>query len=227
MSKNKSNKKQSKKAIMLLATLKATPAISNTYTLCELLAEKFKKHGIVSDIVRLADYHIEPGIETHVTKKDDWPKILKKVLAADIIIFATPIWWGTHSSLLQRVIERMDALNDELLETGISPFAGKVGGSVITGAEDGAQHVIAQICNFMIWNGLSIAPASSLSYLGSPGDKKEKVAKSFRQPPYSSMSETMARNMNHLVETLKTHPYPIKKGGIDQNIRSGTVGMKK
>jgi len=39
--------------------------------------------------------------------------------------------------------------------------------------------------------------------------------------------ENLRDNMNHLVETLKAHPYPVKKGGIDQNIRSDTVGMKK
>lgn len=41
------------------------------------------------------------------------------------------------------------------------------------------------------------------------------------------MAETMARNINHMVEILKLCPYPQKKGGINENIRSGTVGMKK
>jgi multimeric flavodoxin WrbA len=111
-------KKYEFKAIMLLGTLKATPALSNTDTLCEVFAEQFKNEHISSEVSRLADYLIEPGIETRATKKDDWSKLLKRVLAADIIIFATPIWWGIQSSLLQRVIERMEALNDEPLETG-------------------------------------------------------------------------------------------------------------
>lgn len=122
-----------KKAVILLATLKATPALSNTKTLCDLLVEKLDAYNIESEIVRLADYHIEPGIETHATKGDDWPGLLKIILDADILIFATPIWWNSHSSLMQRVIERMDAVNDTLLETGISPFSNKVGGIVITG----------------------------------------------------------------------------------------------
>jgi len=209
-----------------LGTLKATPALSNTLTLCELLAEELEAHDIEPEVVRLANYKIEPGIETRATKKDDWPRLLKVVLEADVIIFATPIWWGIHSSLLQRVIERMDALNDELLETGVSPFSNKVGGIVITGAEDGAQHIIAQLCNFMIWNGLSIPPAASLSFLGDPGRKKKDIEKTFRKEPYLSMAKTMARNINHLVEILKLHPYPYKKGGISSNIRRGTVGMK-
>ena len=67
-------KTQKKKAVMLLATLKATPALSNTYTLCQLLANKFEKYNIESEIIRLVDYKIEPGIETHATTADDWPK---------------------------------------------------------------------------------------------------------------------------------------------------------
>ncbi len=214
------------KAVVLLGTLKANPTLSNTDVLCELLAEQLKKYKISSEIIRLADYQIDPGIETHVKKKDDWPALLRKVLGSEIVIFATPIWWGAHSSLLQRVIERMDALNDELLETGISPFSNKAGGVVITGAEDGAQQVIAGLLNFMIWNGLTIPPASTLAYLGSPGDSKAAVAKSFRKEPTISMAEMMARNLNHAVNMLRAMPYPEKKGGISQDIRSGTVGMK-
>ena len=33
-----------------------------------------------------------------------------KVLASDILIIATPIWWSNQSSLIQRVIERLDEL---------------------------------------------------------------------------------------------------------------------
>jgi hypothetical protein len=37
---------------------------------------------------------------------DEWPEIADKLRKADIVIFATPIWWGQRSSLIQRVIER-------------------------------------------------------------------------------------------------------------------------
>jgi hypothetical protein len=33
--------------------------------------------------------------------------IFEKILASDIIIFATPVWWGNQSSLIQKVIERI------------------------------------------------------------------------------------------------------------------------
>jgi len=213
-------------AVMLVATLKAKPTESNTEVLCEVLADELAVYGITADIIRLADYRLEPGIETQVKSNDHWPKLLKRVLAADIIIFATPIWWGNMSSILQRVIERMDALNDELLETGVSPFANKVGGMVITGAEDGAQHVIGNLCNFMIWNGLTIPPAASLSYLGTPGETKEVVKRTFMRKPVKGMAQITAQNLAHAVEMITVLPYPEKKANRSQNIRPDTVGTK-
>ena len=154
------------KAVFLLGTLKKRQVLSHTQALCEVVAEILEKQeGVRSEIIRLRDYDIQPGTKTEIDD-DDWPKILKKMLAADIIVFATPIWWGIQSSLLQRIIERLDELNDELLETGKSEFANKVAGIVITGAEDGAEHIIGNILNFMSWNGFTIPPAPSVSWLG-------------------------------------------------------------
>lgn len=215
------------KAIFLLGTLKRTPEFSHTDALCDLLAENLLKHNASSEIIRLADYEIKPGVETDMGG-DDWPSILKKVLAADIVILATPIWWGIQSSLIQRVIERMDALNDELLETGKSELANKVGGIVITGAEDGAEHIIGNLCNFMVWNGLTMPPACSLSWLGDASkDTKDSLLKKFRQQKSTSgMARTMARNLTFFARLLKNNPVPQEEGGISQNIAPGTVGMR-
>ena len=216
------------KAVFLLGTLKHSPTRSNTDTLSEYLTEHLKDHGVENDIIRLVDYHIEPGIETHVGTPDDWPDILKRVLQSDIVIFATPIWWGGHSSLVQRVIERLDALNDELLATGRSDFENKIGGIVITGAEDGVQHVIGNVTNFMSWNGLTVPPACSLSWLGDASDDtKESLTKKFDQGATKDMAETMARNLVFFARLLKDNPIPTKGRGIADKVAPGTVGMKE
>ena len=64
----------------------------------------------------MADYNIKPGVYTHVDS-DDWSEIFEKILGADMILFATPVWWGVQSSPIQRVIERLDELNEDLLFT--------------------------------------------------------------------------------------------------------------
>lgn len=215
------------KAVFLLGTLKPSPKFSHTDVLCQFLTEYFKEHKTKSEIIRLADYRIVPGVETHMGK-DDWPGILKKILQADIIIFATPIWWGIQSSLLQRVIERLDALNDELLETGKSELANKVGGIVVTGAEDGAQHTIGNLCNFMVWNGLTMPPACSLSWLGdaSKDSKKTLLEKFHKNVSTNSMAKTMARNLTFFARLLRENHVPQEGDGVSQNIAPGTVGLR-
>jgi multimeric flavodoxin WrbA len=216
------------KAVVLLSTLKPTPEFSHTDALSNLLAENLKEYQVQTEIIRLVDFNIKPGVESDMGEGDDWPGILYKILTADIVIFATPIWWGAESSVMHRVIERMDALNDELLETGKSELANKVGGIVITGAEDGAEHIIGNLCNFMIWNGLTIPPASSLSWLGDASkDTKESLLEKFRnQKSTSHMARTMARNLVFFAQLLKSNPIPVDTGSISQDIAPGTAEMK-
>ena len=78
------------------------------------MAKQFSTYYTNYEIVRLADYNIKPGTHTNVDS-DNWPAILEKILDSDIIIFATPIWWGIQSSLIQRVIERLDEFHDEIM----------------------------------------------------------------------------------------------------------------
>ena len=200
---------QSLKAIFLVGTLKKKQVLSHTLTLCEVVAEILKsQENVESEIIRLRDYNIQPGTRTEIDN-DDWPKILDRMRASDIIIFATPIWWGIQSSLIQRIIERLDELNDELLETGKSDFANKVGGIVITGSEDGAEHIIGNILNFMSWNGFSIPPAPSVTFLGDASeDTKESLKKKFKRRGVYNAASTFARNEAYLARLLKANPYP-------------------
>ena len=227
MNKQPSQNGEQLKAVMLVASLKKSPEVSNTEAMCSVLADHLKKEGgVKSEIIRLVDYNILPGLSRNMGPGDEWPKIIPKLLKADIIIFATPIWWGIQSSLMQRVIERLDTENDTLLKTGISPFASKVGGIVVTGAEDGAQHIIGNLLNFMSWNGLTIPPAPSLSWLGDPGaTTREEIKQRFDSGYTKTMAETMARNLVHIVQLLKKNPYKDKKE-IRKDISASAVGIK-
>ena len=69
-------------------------------------------------------------------------------MAADIVIFATPVWWGIQSSFIQRVIERLDEVHDEIMDTGKSKLTNKVTGIIVTGDSDGAEHIISNLANF-------------------------------------------------------------------------------
>lgn len=152
------------KALILLATLKKKE-ISNTETLCEFFAEKLAAEGVEIETVKLVEHNILPGTYSDMGDGDDWPAILKRILAADILIFATPIWWNNISSLMQRVIERLDELHDQIMDGKPSGLEGKKAGIIITGDSDGAQTVIAGLANYFNAIGLSLPPFATLSVL--------------------------------------------------------------
>lgn len=186
------------KAIILLGTLKKE-GLSNTEVLSEFLAGYFKKQGIGCTIIKLVEHNILAGTYSDMGEGDDWPGILKQILAADIIVFATPIWWNNQSSEIQRVIERLDELHDEILEGKKSKLEGKVGGIVITGDSDGAQHIIANISNFYNAIGIVLPPYASLSVLWekqAKGEKptREELLKKYEKD-YASTAEKMVKQM--------------------------------
>lgn len=151
-------------AVILLGTLKKTEQ-SNTEILSEFFVERLSKRSVACEIVRLVDHKILPGTYSDMGEGDEWPGILEKILASDIVIFATPIWWSGQSSEIQRVIERLDELHDEIMEGRPSRLEGKAGGVIITGDSDGAQHIIANLANFFNAIGLELPPFASLSVL--------------------------------------------------------------
>lgn len=152
------------KCTILLGTLK-TSGLSNTATLCEFVAGRMAKAGIECETIKLADHHIPPGTYSAMGDGDEWPAILDRIMAADLLIFATPIWWSNQSSLLQRAIERLDELHDYVMEGKPSGLEGKTGGIVITGDSDGAQQIIGNLCNFVNGIGVCIPPYATLSVL--------------------------------------------------------------
>ncbi len=59
-------------------------------------------------------HDVRPGVRLDMGDGDAWPGIRAQLKDADILVLATPTWMGQHSSIAQRVLERLDA---ELSET--------------------------------------------------------------------------------------------------------------
>lgn len=189
------------KATILLGTLKKT-GLSNTGTLCEFLVQRMERQGIDAEIVRLVDHQLLPGTCSDMGEGDEWPPILEKILASDAVVFATPIWWDNHSSLLQRVIERLDELHDEILAGKTSRLDGRVGAIVITGDSDGAQHVIGNLSNFFNAVGLLLPPYATLSVLW---ERQAKDKKPTREELMKKYEEEYAEPADKLVQQLRGH----------------------
>jgi len=152
------------KAIILLSTLKNTEQ-SNTETLVEFVGGHLAEKDINFEIIKLLDHQIRPGTCTHMETEDDWPIIYEKILQAEILIFATPIWWNNHSSELQRCMERLIDVYDIIGEGGKSPLDGKLGGIIITGDADGVEHVTGNLANFFLSMGITMPPYTAVGVL--------------------------------------------------------------
>ncbi len=198
--------------LVLNASLKHKPHISNTEELTRLVLDNMKGHKVKTEIIRLADKKIPVGLGFKEGKNDDWPGIVKKLKAADIVIFATPIWWGGRSSLMQRIIERMDALDEEYIAGGRSALLNKVAGVVITGSEDGAQATLGSIMEVLTFMNFTLPPECCAYWVGEVGeDPKTDRKRRLKNKAAKHMAHNMARNLVYYAQLLKQHPMEPKK----------------
>jgi len=199
-------------ALILNGSLKPAKETSNTAEMAKLLTEKLKTHDVSVSMPRLSGWNIKVGIGHNEGKGDEWPALEKEIKKADILVLATPIWWSHHSSLIQRVIERMDNIDEEFLSSGKNPLYNKVAGIIVTGAEDGASRIYSDLLGPLTWFGYTIPPECGLYWTGEVGRSPENPVKVFKtNPTVKKMAEVMARNLAYWGRLLKENPLPDKK----------------
>ena len=125
------------RAVFINATLKRSPEPSNTDGLLRVSTRIMEENGVEVEVVRAVDHDIATGVRPDMTEHgaqtDDWPAIFVKILDADILVLAGPIWLGDNSSVMKRVVERLYGCSGVLNEAGQYAYYGRVGGCVITG----------------------------------------------------------------------------------------------
>lgn len=197
-------------AIAINATLKRSGGEpSSTDRMIGLIGEALKKTGIeLTETIRLADHDIKPGVTSDEGEDDAWPAIRAKIVAANVLIFGTPIWMGQPSSIAKRVCERMDAFLSETDEAGRTPAYGKVVLVGIVGNEDGAHHSAAELFQALNDVGWTIAPAAASYWVGEAMNKKD--FKDLTEVPkvIQQTIDMAAANAAHLATALATTVYP-------------------
>ena len=201
------------KALGLNCTLKPGGKSSPTEVLMEQLFTELARHDVEGEIVRAADHDIKPGVSNDEGKGDAWPALLKKVLAADILVIGSPIWLGQPSSIAKRVLERMDAFIDQKDERGRMPSYGKVAICAIVGYEDGAHHCAAEILSALLEVGFTVPSGGPTYWVGEAMGSKD--YKEFKTAPdvVAKWNAMLASNTAHLARLLKVANYPGIKGG--------------
>ena len=201
-------------ALFLNCTLKKSEEVSNTEALCKLLIERLEFHepDIETEIVRVVDYNVLPGVRNDEGEGDEWPAILEKVKRCNIFILAMPIWMGVRSSIAQRVIERLNGSTKTVMceKTGQFPLYGSVCGCVVTGNEDGAHHCIANTFANLLHFGVTVPPNTDVYWVGDAGPGPSYVEAGGELSPYVRRNaELSAPNSRFCAQLLRDNPYPI------------------
>jgi len=205
------------KALFLNCTLKKSPKTSNTEAFIEEGEKVFQDLDVSTEVVRVVDHDVKFGVTSDEGNGDEWPKILKKVKAADIVILATPIWRGDRSAVAKMVAERFDGIMEEgNEENGQFPTYNKVAGVMVDGNEDGAKKAISSMVFDLSEHGFSVPVNGFSYYVGKAGPGPSYIeAEGNKHEFTNNMLLLMANNLVHLARTLKDNPYPtnVKKLG--------------
>ena len=211
------------KAVFVNCTLKKSPQTSHTDKLFQVSKTIMEKENVTVEEIRFVDHDVtsgvQPDMKEHGWEKDEWPELFKKIFSADILIVGTPIWLGEKSSIAQKLIERLYAMSSMTNDKGQYLFYGKVGGTIITGNEDGIKHCAMGILYALQHIGYSIPPQADAGWIGevgpgpSYGDTEWKGKK--MNPPVGEDSDFTNRNTTFMTYNLLHLASTSKKSRMD------------
>jgi multimeric flavodoxin WrbA len=196
------------RALALVCSLKPSPAPSSSDLIARQVLSALAEHDVSGEVVRVVDHDVKPGVDKDMGEDDAWPAIREKVLAADVLLIATPTWMGQASSVCMRVLERLDAELSETDEQGRPSVFGKVAVCAVVGNEDGAHHVSSQVFQALNDVGFTI-PAQGVTYWNGEAMHGTDYLDLDETPEATAgTNATVARNAAHLARLLAASTYP-------------------
>jgi len=197
-------------ALFINATLKRSPEPSHTDGLARRSSRLMREHGVQVEEIRAVDHDIATGVwpdmTEHGAEVDAWPAIFEKVLAADILVLAGPIWLGDNSSVMKRVVERLYGCSGVLNDAGQYAYYGRVAGCVITGNEDGVKHCAMNVLYSLQHLGYTIPPQADAGWIGAAGPGPSYLDPGSEGPEndFTNRNTTfMTYNLMHLAAMLR------------------------
>ncbi|WP_258725252.1 flavodoxin family protein [Cellulomonas sp. NS3] len=195
-------------AVVLVGTLTPSPAPSSSELLGRQVLDALGEHGVTGTVIRLVDHDIKPGVEKDMGEGDAWPAIREQVLAADILVLATPIWLGQPSSVTKRALERLDAELGESDDQGRLLTYGRVAAVAVVGNEDGAHHTSAELFQALNDVGFTVPAAAVTYWVGAAMQGTDYQDLEETPEETATTTATLAANTAHLARLLRQSPYP-------------------
>ncbi|QXC60870.1 NAD(P)H-dependent oxidoreductase [Aquihabitans sp. G128] len=192
----------------LNCTLKPSPATSSTDLLAGLVNDELEKLGVATEVIRVVDHDVKPGVTSDEGDGDAWPGIRQKILDSQILLLATPIWLGNPSSVSRRVLERLDAFLGEEDDQGRVISYDRVAIAATVGNEDGAHMVAGQFFQGLADVGFTIPPNAQAYWVGEAMGSTDLNDLDEVPEKVRSTAADVAKNAVHLATLLQQSPYP-------------------
>ena len=143
----------------------AYPRLSTSERLLEIALEEARTTlGCEAQMIRLDELKVRhcegfysksahactwPCSITQMDSTDQMDRVYEAFVHwADVILIATPIRWGTASSLYFKMVERCNCIQNQETIAGRVLLNNKVAGLIVTGGQDNVQGVVGQMLTF-------------------------------------------------------------------------------
>ncbi len=189
---------------MKVIAIVGSPRVNgNTELLARRALDVIAAEGIETELVRLAGLDIAPcdacmacrGDDGDCSIQDDFQAVYAKMLAADGIILASPVYFGSATANIKALMDRAGYVAHA---PGRDLFARKIGGPMVVARRAGHNFTFAQL---MFWFTICgfVVPGSSywnIAFGRQPGE----VA---NDEEGMRTAENFARNVAWLVRSLR------------------------
>lgn len=122
----------------------------------------------------------------------------KVILWADIVLIATPIRWGSASSLYYKMIQRMNCVQNQIITHDRYLIRDKVAAFIITGGQDNVQHIAGELFSFWSQMGFLFGKFPFVGW--TRGWYAEDTENN-----YDSMASSLAINTNTVKESINSN----------------------
>ena len=124
-------------------------------------------------------------------------------------MFVTPTWLGQHSSIAQRVLERLDAELSETDADGRPTLFDKVAVAGVVGNEDGAHHITAVLFQARNDVGFTVPAQGSIYWNGEAMHTTDYKDLEKTPEKVDASITTSLTNAIHLARVLRQSSYPV------------------
>jgi len=135
----------------------------NSELLTKELLEVAEQAGAETEAIRLVEYDLKPCdacMTCRETKKcridDDGEKLFNKVMEADGVVLATPVYFGSCSPQTKIFMDRIGYIAKAIG----TPLNNKVGSAIVVARRAGANFTYAQLLFFFLLSGMIVPGVS-------------------------------------------------------------------